>query len=774
MRVISIKFHNVFRFGETDNVLNMDDVFAMSDDDIALITGSIDGDDNDSNGAGKSTIGEGLYWALFEKIPRLTRNSDRKGTAVAEVIRTDDNNEIAPGIKQSYVEVHFETGDGRKWRLKRGRKITRSGNHSPILELDCDGVPVAGNKNEKMANILGAGSDSVLNSIFFAQMDTGKFLSGTDRARRDILMDLRGLMVVDRMLKVLRDEYKKGATKAHDELVVRADIIRARLDGVNDAELRKEKLEAAKNLEGVDDQVAEKEMIISDLEKSEVKTTANSIGKRFATLETELQSVKREKESALVDLRAVVSDTLAKVKEGEMVLNTSIAGEKKSLDKKFIEAKGVLDGHDEKSIQDRTEAIASAKSNMESVNDDLQKNSAELSVAIDNRAMADATVSMCDRELKKFSDLRGADECPTCGNKWSDDEMSVKIAQLEEDLRVAVSAQGEKVIVVNELTDKERRINEKIKKISSILQDEVSLTADIERLKAARGTIQSCKERAVEVKANEERTINEIHALKARIEKTSVRLKEREAEYEERELKMTSLVAECRKEMDGVTAEANKIDCQISSLRNEIADLQNSKAEVAATIGRIDEKLEARKKDVEQMVSIKAGIKREKISLDRISYLETTLANNIKNDIAESCIPLLNFYTNEFLAILRDGMRVEIMSDGKNIPIRLIGSTASSYNMLSGGEQSALRLAVSMALSMISIGSAADLPDMIFLDEIFGALDSKTRDNVFRLLRRLKKNFERIIVITHDQMIKERFQTKIHIDKKDGISRLTT
>ena len=267
--------------------------------------------------------------------------------------------------------------------------------------------------------------------------------------------------------------------------------------------------------------------------------------------------------------------------------------------------------------------------------------------------------------------------------------------------------------------------------------------------------------------------MEEIKNLEVQASQLSGEKKENEKEFVDREESTNKLVSDCIVELEVAKGAKEALEGQITALREEIEGIINGKTAVVAKIATIDEKLASRKKDAAVMADLKAKLKVEKRHMERIEYLESKLAGDIKNDVAESCIPLLNFYTNEFLSILRDGMRVDIASDGKNISIRLIGSTASTYNMLSGGEQNALRLAMSMALSMLSIGGAADLPDMIFLDEIFGSLDTNTRENVFRLLKRLNKNFERIIVITHDSLIKDRFKTRIHIDKRDGISHIT-
>ncbi len=773
MRVISIKLHNVFRFGETDNVLDLDELFATSSEDIALITGSIDGDGNDSNGAGKSTVGEALYWSFFERLPRLARNKSKKGTATGEIIRTDDSGKIADGVKKSYVEVTFKTRDGATWRILRGRKVTKSGNHSQLFELYENDKLVGGDKNEKIADILGAGADSVLNSIFFAQMDTGKFLSGTDKDRRDILMDLRGLVVIDKMIKVLRDDHKKEANKTYEELIVRASVIRTRLENDDDAELRKDKLAAAALLDGVDEKVAEKEKAIEDLEKSECKVKSEGIGSRMATLQAELQSVIRERQSALVDIEKSLVDSKKRLSQNKGVLNSSIVKEKADLESRFMEANGIMSSHTQESIKCRQGDIAEAKEKLSYVKSDLSTVSSGIEEAIKLASEADFKVRSLQEELSSLHVLSDSIECPTCGNVLPEDVMAKKLDVVNSAIESAVSIQSVKRGELSSLRSKEGDLKTCLSKQENILQDESLLAADVEKIKSAKVTISECRQRAGEIKANEERLEQDITSLELKIKEDAGKVTERAAQYDDRKMKMQQLVDDCQKEMNAVMEEVNVVNEQISSLRSGVADLHNSKSEVAAKIGRIDEKLDARKKDANQMADIKSRIKEEKRLIDRIEYLEKKLANDIKNDVAKSCVPLLNFYSNEFLSILRDGTRVDFGFDGKNITIRLIGSTATTYNMLSGGEQSALRLAVSMALSMISIGSAADLPDMIFLDEIFGAFDTKTCDNVFRLLKRLNRNFERIIVITHDELIKERFKTRVHVDKKDGISHIS-
>jgi DNA repair exonuclease SbcCD ATPase subunit len=773
MRVISVEFHNVFRFGETDNILNLDDVFATSDDDIALITGSIDGDENDSNGAGKSTIGEALYWAFFEKIPRLTRNSDRKGSATGEIIRTDDNGDIADGIKEAYVKVIFKTRNGHLWSMKCGRKISKSGKHTPIFELECEGEKKGGDKEELIGDIIRSNAATWLNSIFFAQMDTGKFLSGTDKARRDIIMDLRGMTIIDLMIRVLREKHKKNATKTYDELTVRSEAIRERLEGESDSELRKKKAEEAAKLYGVDAKVEEINSLIGALEQREEKKAAESIGQRMATYEAELQSAISERKNSVKGIVDSIDEISKAISSNKQRLDTEIKSDKDNLERRFLDANKQISSHSKESLEARGEKIADAKKRMVSARENAEKTKADLEGAISANAKIDSDMDSLKREMKSLSELKDSGECPTCGNKWSVEEMEQKIASVQGSIDAGEEERKKKSEDLESARAADVAARSLMDEIQEIIDDEPTLTADVEKIRYAKKEIESCKERAEEVKRDEKRLLSDIESLENKLSEANEQLSEKSSSFDTKIDNIRSLIEGCNKEMEEVSEAVKKIDDEITSKREEIVGLLNSKAGVAAEIGKIDEKLNSRKKDADILADLKIKIKEEKRIIERIDYLDKRLSGDIKNDVAESCMPLLNFYANEFLSILRDGMRVEFGFDGKNITIRLIGSTASSYNMLSGGEQSALRLAVSMALSMISIGGAADLPDMIFLDEIFGPLDSKTRDNVMRLLKRLKKNFDRIIVITHDSMIKDRFKTRIHIDKSDGISHIS-
>lgn len=110
-------------------------------------------------------------------------------------------------------------------------------------------------------------------------------------------------------------------------------------------------------------------------------------------------------------------------------------------------------------------------------------------------------------------------------------------------------------------------------------------------------------------------------------------------------------------------------------------------------------------------------------------------------------IPVINVYDNIILPILLDGSKPD--EEYVNSIIKAVGleeQIKKFPNELSGGQQQ--RVAIARALS--------NKPAIIFADEPTGNLDSKTTQDVMRLLKNTVKEFNRtLLMITHDQSIAE-------------------
>lgn len=80
----------------------------------------------------------------------------------------------------------------------------------------------------------------------------------------------------------------------------------------------------------------------------------------------------------------------------------------------------------------------------------------------------------------------------------------------------------------------------------------------------------------------------------------------------------------------------------------------------------------------------------------------------------------------------------------------------SKMNMLSGGEQQRIAIAIALANS----------PKLLLADEPTGSVDTKTADYIFDLFTELNKNGQTILIVTHDMALSKKVKRVIAI--RDG------
>ena len=90
-----------------------------------------------------------------------------------------------------------------------------------------------------------------------------------------------------------------------------------------------------------------------------------------------------------------------------------------------------------------------------------------------------------------------------------------------------------------------------------------------------------------------------------------------------------------------------------------------------------------------------------------------------------------------------------------------------SYETFSGGEAFRINLALRIALSkLLAQRSGAPLPTL-FIDEGFGTQDTTGRERILDVIQSIADDFERILVITHMDEMKESFPVRIEVEKKE-------
>jgi len=144
--------------------------------------------------------------------------------------------------------------------------------------------------------------------------------------------------------------------------------------------------------------------------------------------------------------------------------------------------------------------------------------------------------------------------------------------------------------------------------------------------------------------------------------------------------------------------------------------------------------------------------------------------------LIETAIPELENEANELLARMTDNqlhLAFETQRDTKRgdatietLDIRISdGLGTRDYAMFSGGEAFRVNFAVRIALAKLLARRAGASLKTLVLDEGFGSQDGHGRDRVVEAINSIEADFERILVITHIEELKDVFGARIEVAK---------
>jgi len=150
--------------------------------------------------------------------------------------------------------------------------------------------------------------------------------------------------------------------------------------------------------------------------------------------------------------------------------------------------------------------------------------------------------------------------------------------------------------------------------------------------------------------------------------------------------------------------------------------------------------------------------------------------------LIEVALPEIEVEANDLLSRMTDNrmhVKIETQRETKKgdlletLDIRIHdGLETRNYEMFSGGEAFRINFAIRIALSkLLARRAGAPLPTLI-IDEGFGTQDSDGIEKLIEAINSIKDDFEKILVITHIEELKDAFPTRIDIVKNDEGSTL--
>jgi exonuclease SbcC len=144
--------------------------------------------------------------------------------------------------------------------------------------------------------------------------------------------------------------------------------------------------------------------------------------------------------------------------------------------------------------------------------------------------------------------------------------------------------------------------------------------------------------------------------------------------------------------------------------------------------------------------------------------------------IIETAIPEIEEEANRILSRMTDGrmhVKFETQRDVRSgagtietLDIKISDELGTrSYELFSGGEGFRVNFAIRIALSRLLAHRAGTRLQTLVVDEGFGSQDQEGRDRVVEAIQAIESEFEKILVITHLDDLRERFPVRIEVSK---------
>jgi exonuclease SbcC len=143
--------------------------------------------------------------------------------------------------------------------------------------------------------------------------------------------------------------------------------------------------------------------------------------------------------------------------------------------------------------------------------------------------------------------------------------------------------------------------------------------------------------------------------------------------------------------------------------------------------------------------------------------------------LIEQALPEIEIEANRLLAKITDNrmsLRLESQRETRKgdtietLDIKIADELGTrNYEMYSGGEAFRIDLALRIALSMLLVRQAGASLPILIIDEGFGTQDNSAREKLIEAINSIQDDFEKIIVITHLEEMKDKFETLINVTK---------
>lgn len=240
-----------------------------------------------------------------------------------------------------------------------------------------------------------------------------------------------------------------------------------------------------------------------------------------------------------------------------------------------------------------------------------------------------------------------------------------------------------------------------------------------------------------------------------------------------------------RDELAAIVARLPQSERALSQQSAEVERLERATNDARQRLGAARQKLDACRAQAARRQDVAHDLA---AVLDRQSIFEELQAafgkKGVQAMIIEAAIPEIENEANRLLSRMTDGrmaVRMETQRETKSsqelretLDIILSDELGSrDYSLYSGGEAFRANFAIRIALSKLLARRAGAALQTLIVDEGFGTQDSQGRERLVQAITSIQDDFERILVITHIDELKDLFPARIDVVKTEMGSQIS-
>ncbi|MBF8266799.1 MAG: hypothetical protein HW388_307 [Dehalococcoidia bacterium] len=681
------------------------------------------------NGHGKSALLDAITWALWGKArARLQEEL------------------VYQGESEMRVELEFQAGEGCYRVARRFARASRGRQGHSDLQLFVSATdgwqPISGNSvretETRICSLLRMDYDTFVNSAFILQGRADMFTTSTPAKRKELLGEVLNLSWYDRVA-----EKARGLVRSREATVGLLE----REVGAMDKELsHKEGTEA--HLKAIEEELGS---MGAEARRREVELERlQGEAQRLQGLQQELLRLEqwgkgileeiRERDSRLNQQRKHLEESRARA-ERLPLLQVELDASRRALEELAHPSQEL-----ERS-RARLHQMEVQVHHLREINVTLRQEMEELRVKVDllHEAGSGARCPLCDHELGEegCQHLAAAYEVEGKGRASSHRGNEASIRQME-----AEKSSLEKEMARRE--GEERLVRKRAEERRDLL------VRGVEESKAATGAVSQMTQ-----------TLESEESL---LEASRRRLKE--------VVDAIPPLKEAVSSLPGALKAYQEEKARLEELRSRQRRLLQEQGAVQGRLERCRD-LEIQRREKSQAL---AAASHEKGVYDQLSVAFGK--GGIQALLIEQALPELESQANELLGRITDyrmSLKLETQRERQSggdpretLDIKISDELGTrSYETYSGGEAFRINFALRVALSkLLAHRSGAPLPTL-FIDEGFGTQDASGRDRLVEAIRSIQNDFQKIIVITHIEELKEAFPVRIEVTKTSQGSTFT-